>query len=42
MENYRILAFLNIWATKCREDDDIAYIELMMDDHKCVEFENQS
>ena len=40
MEAKKILEFLDSYATKLRVDDPIDYVELMMDDHKCIKFEN--
>lgn len=40
MEANKILEFLDSYATKSRADDPIDYVELMMDDHKYIEFEN--
>ena len=39
--NVQIKAFLNSFCTKVRKKETSAYVELMMDDHKCIEFEKQ-
>ena len=41
MRSSRIVEFLSIWGTRVREDNDSAYVELMMDDHKCIEFDQE-
>jgi len=34
-----ILAFMQKYAATVRDDEDIAYVELVMDNHICIEFE---
>ena len=34
-----ILKFLETYCTIVREDEDSAYVELMMDDHDCIEYD---
>ena len=36
-----IAAFLEKFATEVRKDEDDAYIELMLDNHFCIEYENR-
>jgi hypothetical protein len=33
--------FLDTFGTKVKKNEDSAYVELMMDDHACIEFEGQ-
>lgn len=36
-----IKTFLEAFCTIVRDDEDASYVELMMDDHKCIEYEDQ-
>jgi len=36
-----ILTFLEKYATSVRDDEDSAYVELMMDNHICIEFDGK-
>jgi hypothetical protein len=33
--------FLKIYCEKVRKTDSAAYVDLMMDDHFCIKYENQ-
>lgn len=35
-----ILDFLNKFGTKVKENEDSSYVELMMDNHICIEFDD--
>lgn len=35
----KIKSFLSEFGTEVKEDEDEAYVELMMDNHVCIEFE---
>jgi hypothetical protein len=36
-----VLEFLGKYCTKVRKKESISYVELMMDNHKCVEFDGK-
>ena len=36
-----IQEFLNTFCTKCAKNEDSATTELYMDDHDCIEYENE-
>jgi hypothetical protein len=36
-----IATFLEKFATKVKDNEDDAYVELMMDDHFCIEYEDR-
>lgn len=38
----KITDFLNIYCTRVTSSEDISYIELMMDDHDVIQFEDCS
>lgn len=37
METKRVRDFLETYGVEVEHDEDEAYVELMMDDHKCVD-----
>lgn len=34
--------FIDCFCIKVREDEDVAFVELMMDDHKCIVWDGQA
>jgi len=34
-----ILDFIETFGTEVKENEDSSYVELMMDNHRCIEFE---
>lgn len=36
-----VLAFLAQYGTKVKRNEDSAYVELMMDDHICIDFDDR-
>ena len=36
-----IIQFLNEYCTKVKNNEDSDYVELMMDNHICIEYDNQ-
>lgn len=41
MKTKAVLEFLKTYGTRVRDNEEDSYVQLMMDDHKCVEFENK-
>jgi len=41
LEDYKINNFLTEFGTKVRKNERMDYVELMMDDHKCIEFKGK-
>jgi len=39
--NVQINGFLNSFCTKVRKRESSNYVDLMMDNHKCIEFEKK-
>ena len=39
MKKETVDIFLDTFGTKVKDNEDSAYVELMMDDHDCIEFE---
>ena len=37
--SHSIRKFIDLYGTEVKDDEDSAYVELMMDDHICIEFE---
>ena len=41
MEANQVLEFLDVYGTEVNENETGSYVELMMDNHKCVEYQEK-